>query len=143
MELRKKGRHALWAPEPYLQLPLQYRRGGTQIGDVGIITQDGDFDFMFNIYGRFIPANNDLADFPIGFAPIRPPRRREKEVSAKAEHQARDTLTSQGMSKRILYVSSEHLPHFNDEICTLGPMANLSSPVISQVEQYSSCRTDL
>jgi len=113
MELRKKGRHPLWAPQPYLHLPIQYRRRGTQVGDVGIITQDGAFDFMFNIcdpapQASYELANDDSAGLPLGFAPIWPPLR-EKEVSSRAEHDALDALISQGVSKHIQYVSSERL----------------------------------
>jgi len=101
MGLRKKGRHALWAPQPYLQLPLEYRRGGTQVGDVGIITQEGAFDFMFNICGTINLGFNESASLPAGIVPIYPPVE-EEEVSVMAEHSARDALTSQGVSKHTL-----------------------------------------
>ncbi|KAF9001532.1 hypothetical protein BDQ17DRAFT_1409952 [Cyathus striatus] len=54
----------LWFPEPNRYLPLEYRRKGISIGDVGIITPNGGFDFLFNIS---LPAEhpvnpNDLPD---------------------------------------------------------------------------------
>ncbi|KIM91595.1 hypothetical protein PILCRDRAFT_27775, partial [Piloderma croceum F 1598] len=39
----------LFIPEPYDNLPSEYRNQGASIGDVGTITQDGSFSFVFNI----------------------------------------------------------------------------------------------
>lgn len=36
----------LWIPEPNDRLHIEYRRKGICIGDVGIIADDGSFDFM-------------------------------------------------------------------------------------------------
>ncbi|KAL0057390.1 hypothetical protein AAF712_015969, partial [Marasmius tenuissimus] len=41
--------HALWHPEPNASLPNCYKKDGIQIGDVGVITGEGRFDFLFNI----------------------------------------------------------------------------------------------
>jgi len=101
MALRKKGRHPLWIPQPNLHLPLEYRRRGTQVGDVGIITEDGAFDFMFNICAP-VSGSTDSLNLPAGFQPIYPPISPEKEVVVLAEHSARDALTSRGISKQVL-----------------------------------------
>jgi hypothetical protein len=39
----------LFIPEPYDNLSREYRDRGASIGDVGIITADGSFSFVFNI----------------------------------------------------------------------------------------------
>jgi hypothetical protein len=56
----KKQGYPLFHPQPFDDLPETARRTGTKIGDVGVITQDGFFDPIFNIlrarddpYNRF------------------------------------------------------------------------------------------
>jgi hypothetical protein len=44
--LPKGHGYPLWVPEPYVQ---QYREKGISIGDVGVITTSGAFNFFFNI----------------------------------------------------------------------------------------------
>ena len=58
----------LWIPPANQNLPIQYRRTGVRIGDVGIITPDGAFSFLFNIcLPRDDPVNRSL---PEDFYPI-------------------------------------------------------------------------
>ncbi|KAJ6572039.1 hypothetical protein B0H19DRAFT_1132321 [Mycena capillaripes] len=47
--LPKGHGYPLFRPQPYDDLPLESRRVGTDIGDVGVITSDGSFDVIFNI----------------------------------------------------------------------------------------------
>lgn len=47
--LPKRLGFPLWNPTPDNNLPSEYRESGIGIGDVGIITMDGEFDFLFNI----------------------------------------------------------------------------------------------
>ncbi|KIM72179.1 hypothetical protein PILCRDRAFT_804222 [Piloderma croceum F 1598] len=58
--------YPLFVPEPDDGLPVEYRNKGTSIGDVGIITPDGSFDFLFNIC---VPANDPVNCYgvPDGF----------------------------------------------------------------------------
>ncbi|KAJ7807128.1 hypothetical protein B0H14DRAFT_2179246, partial [Mycena olivaceomarginata] len=67
--LRKKRGFPLYDPEPRRTLPLEYRRKGIEIGDVGRITPEGSFDFFFNIY---LPADHPINnnDIPEGFSPL-------------------------------------------------------------------------
>ena len=47
--LKHKRGYPLYRPEPSRGLPIEYRKKGISIGDVGRITPDGGFDFLFNI----------------------------------------------------------------------------------------------
>lgn len=59
-------------PEPSVTLPREYQRRGIAIGDVGILTEFGGFDFMFNIC---LPADDPIhrQGLPEGFSPLFPP----------------------------------------------------------------------
>jgi hypothetical protein len=73
--LPKKCGFPLWVPKPHPNLPEEYRRKGVDIGDVGIVTSNGVFDFLFNIC---LPANDPINDnlVPPDFTPLDLPRRR-------------------------------------------------------------------
>ena len=59
--------YPLYRPEPAKSLPSNLRRKGIRIGDVGLITQDGSFDFLFNVCKAAInpervPDNFEMVD---------------------------------------------------------------------------------
>ncbi|KAJ7847076.1 hypothetical protein B0H13DRAFT_1534568, partial [Mycena leptocephala] len=57
-QLLNQGRgFPLYVPGPQINLPVQYRREGVAIGDVGRVTPEGNFDFFFNIY---LPADHPI-----------------------------------------------------------------------------------
>ncbi|KAJ7483220.1 hypothetical protein FB451DRAFT_1555253 [Mycena latifolia] len=61
--------YPLFHPQPSDDLPDPARRIGTEIGDVGVVTQDGCFDPIFNI----LHAANDPANrfgVPLGFEQV-------------------------------------------------------------------------
>ena len=62
----------LWIPQPDMQLPIPYRAKGVCIGDVGLVTALGGFDFLFNICrARDDPINPQT--LPDNFVPVDPP----------------------------------------------------------------------
>ncbi|KAJ6506266.1 hypothetical protein C8R47DRAFT_112255 [Mycena vitilis] len=69
-QLRHLGRGLpLFVPEPPQYLPAEYRRNGVEIGDVGQITAEGIFEFLFNVY---LPADHPInnGQVPEHFAPL-------------------------------------------------------------------------
>lgn len=59
----------LWSPQPHRRLPLSYRQKGISVGDIGVITPQGSFDFLFNIcLPRGHPSNPEV--LPVGFSPV-------------------------------------------------------------------------
>ncbi|KIJ98157.1 hypothetical protein K443DRAFT_680954 [Laccaria amethystina LaAM-08-1] len=57
----------LWSPQPHRRLPLSYRQKGVSVGDVGVITPQGSFDFLFSIcLPRGHPSNPEV--LPVGFS---------------------------------------------------------------------------
>ncbi|KAF8991768.1 hypothetical protein BDQ17DRAFT_270246 [Cyathus striatus] len=66
----KKG-YPLFFPQPDQNLPKEYRQKGVSHEDVGIITSDGAFDFLFNIwYSAQDPINpNDLPENFVSLSP--------------------------------------------------------------------------
>jgi hypothetical protein len=70
--LRRKQRgFALYIPEPNQRLPIAYQKIGIYIGDVGIITPDGGFSFLFNIC---VPHDHPINPriLPEDFFPLQP-----------------------------------------------------------------------
>jgi hypothetical protein len=71
LRLKNRGR-PLWIPQSNMVLPIPYRAQGVRVGDVGIFTENGGFDFLFNICVlRDDPINP--RNLPENFVPISPP----------------------------------------------------------------------
>jgi hypothetical protein len=97
--LAVKGRGSpLWQTEPSSTLPNIYRRRGIAIGDVGIITAFGGFDFMFNIC---LPATHPInqAGLPAGFSPLYP-RLKSIDVHRHMDYTQNSYLASSSVAKR-------------------------------------------
>ncbi|KAK7040130.1 SCF ubiquitin ligase complex subunit cdc4 [Paramarasmius palmivorus] len=62
--------YALWQPEPNHDLPSAYSDHGMRIGDVGIVTDDGLFDFIFNICAAADDPINTSRGVPENFLPL-------------------------------------------------------------------------
>ncbi|THU95764.1 hypothetical protein K435DRAFT_665696, partial [Dendrothele bispora CBS 962.96] len=60
--------YPLWIPEPSDET-LENCKDGIEVGDVGFITQDGSFEFLFNLT---LPANHDIHKWrvPSNFEPL-------------------------------------------------------------------------
>ncbi|KAF7342801.1 hypothetical protein MSAN_01995800 [Mycena sanguinolenta] len=69
--LHQKRGFPLYSPGPPAMLPAEYRAHGIQIGDVGTVTPQGVFDFLFNIY---LPGQHpiNINNAPDGFQPLTP-----------------------------------------------------------------------
>ncbi|KAK0501786.1 hypothetical protein EDD18DRAFT_1051014, partial [Armillaria luteobubalina] len=67
--LQKEHEYPLWIPEPDGCLPEAYRGKGVRIGDVGILRNDGGFDYLFNACK---PSDDPInkGRVPEGFEPI-------------------------------------------------------------------------
>lgn len=69
--LRSGYGYPLRTPEPMSTLPPKYQDHGLQIGDVGIVDDDGQFDVLFNICRR---EDNPIQSHgvPKNFQPVLP-----------------------------------------------------------------------
>ncbi|KAJ7067196.1 hypothetical protein C8F01DRAFT_954817, partial [Mycena amicta] len=66
---RRQRGFPLYVPEPQPDLPPEYLAHGVSIGDVGMVTPEGIWDFFFNI---FLPADHPINEsrVPQGFSPL-------------------------------------------------------------------------
>ncbi|KAF8890334.1 hypothetical protein CPB85DRAFT_1231169, partial [Mucidula mucida] len=61
--------YPLWIPDPDENLPEAYHKDGINIGDVGLLTEDGGFDFLFNVHASGnAPVNSGAV--PPDFYPL-------------------------------------------------------------------------
>ena len=96
--LSSKGRgRPIQHPEPSRTLPDAYRRQGVTIGDVGIITKFGYFDFLFNIR---LPADHPINQHgnPKGFSPLSPPLQ-PRDIYTRTEFNQNSYLASEFVEK--------------------------------------------
>jgi len=96
--LAVKGRGSpLWQTEPSSNLPNIYRRRGIAVGDVGIITASGGFDFMFNIC---LPADHPINQegLPADFSPLYP-RLKPSDIRRHMDYTQNSYLASASVVK--------------------------------------------
>ena len=86
----------LWIPQPNTSLRRSYQRQGVSIGDVGIFTSDGGFDFLFNIC---LPAGHasNPNELPEGFSPL---ELKPEDVCKFRAHSSHSHLVSPSVKKR-------------------------------------------
>ncbi|KAF5312616.1 hypothetical protein D9619_002401 [Psilocybe cf. subviscida] len=64
--------YPLWIPSPNRSLPILNRTLGVSIGDVGVLTLEGGFDFLFNIFHDATHPINAAVGVPDTFIPFTP-----------------------------------------------------------------------
>jgi len=62
--------YPLWIPEPNNALSPSNFAEGTRIGDVGLLTSSGGFDYLFNIFLPEADSINKWRGVPEGFRPM-------------------------------------------------------------------------
>jgi hypothetical protein len=87
----------MWLTEPSSTLPKVYRRQGISVGDVGILTPSGGFDFMFNVC---LPADHPIHQegLPEGFSPLSP-QLHPRDIRRHAEFNPNSYLASGSVEK--------------------------------------------
>ncbi|EDR11697.1 uncharacterized protein LACBIDRAFT_314198 [Laccaria bicolor S238N-H82] len=95
MYLKKRG-FPLWIPQPNTTLSRSYQRRGVSIGDVGIFTSNGGFDFLFNVcLPAGDPSNPD--ELPEGFSRL---ELKPADVCKFHAHSSHSHLASPDVKKR-------------------------------------------
>ena len=108
--LAKQRGSPMWIPGPDMNLPTEYRREGTRIGDVGILYCSEGFSFLFNI---FFPAEHAINEgrVPPGFEPLNlsnPRHRPKKQVVFGPKSYLTSTSVTTSSNMDTSYVSRFH-----------------------------------
>ena len=113
MYLKKHG-FPLWIPRPNTTLPLSYQRRGVSIGDVGIFTSDGAFDFLFNVC---LPAEDtsNPDELPEGFSRL---ELKGTDVCKLRAHSLHSHLASPSVKKREYVTDPFHIPGVLTKVIT-------------------------
>ncbi|KAK0480170.1 hypothetical protein IW261DRAFT_1593374 [Armillaria novae-zelandiae] len=99
--LRRGHGYPLWIPESDDNLPDVYRNKGVTVGDLGILTDDGGFDFLFNVCAE--------ADDPVNQGHV-PPLFQPLQISSSHTirkipfHRKKSSITSAHVSKTTVAV---------------------------------------
>ncbi|KAJ7483245.1 hypothetical protein FB451DRAFT_982777, partial [Mycena latifolia] len=105
--LPKGHGYPLFHPQPSDDLPEPARRSGTEIGDVGAITEDGCFDPLFNI----LRAGDDPVNrfgVPQGFEQV---QLRAGDIRTRAQyHLPGSDISNTTVSKKRLDIEGGFLP---------------------------------
>ena len=110
LRLKKRG-HPLWIPQSNMVLPIPYRVQGVRPLDVGIFTENGGFDFLFNIC---VPRDDPInpRELPENFIPISPPVN-PTDIRKFAEFSPGSYLTSSSVAESRTADSSYVLCYSN------------------------------
>ncbi|KAF6750827.1 hypothetical protein DFP72DRAFT_909439 [Ephemerocybe angulata] len=100
--LQKKHGFPLWIPHPNMRLPKSYTDKGVSVGDVGIVTPYGSFDYLFNVCLHAEHPNN-AGPLPEGFVPL---LIQQKDISETPEHGPGSYLCSSSVTSTQDHASS-------------------------------------
>ena len=65
--------YPIYMPTPSIGLPPAHRKTGIRVGDVGVITANGAFEFLFNVCQFHDQQDEGInATFPGRFEPLKP-----------------------------------------------------------------------
>jgi hypothetical protein len=95
--------YPLWIPEP----PPEYETEGVSIGDVGLITFDGRFDILFNIFSSAAHDSDDFAPPTLQRLPAIQPR---DVVSTPNIHSPGSVIASSSISRQASSVDANSQP---------------------------------
>ena len=96
--------YPLWIPGPDLSLPRAYQQRGITVGDVGILTERGGFDFLFNIHEAADSSAND-GQVPPGYEPWLLDKR---DTSVQPFiHKERGSVVSCNVSRKSIALDAE------------------------------------
>ena len=135
--------YPLRMPEPMGTLPPNYQDHGLEIGDVGIVGRDGQFDVLFNICGHSDNYLHHSHGVPENFQPVPQGLVRFSENAI-----APGFIHSQGITRIIhpkanepRYPSARVLPYrfLTDSVASGQPNMNLPRPLLSALFLY--CRS--
>ncbi|KIK62781.1 hypothetical protein GYMLUDRAFT_164037, partial [Collybiopsis luxurians FD-317 M1] len=98
--LPKGHGYPMWCPAPNEVLPQHYQNNGVDVGDVGLITEEGAFDFLFNV---FLPPDhiiNQARGVPEDFQPL---EKQPNQLHVDSRyHSARSPISSKGTKSYVL-----------------------------------------
>jgi hypothetical protein len=97
--------YPLWIPEPSSKYPAGYRNKGASIGDVGVITSDGHFDFIFNVFSPCDHPINNIG-VPPGFLPL-PQIRTEDVITTPDIYSPGCVIGSTSIRRRIFNLDDQ------------------------------------
>lgn len=93
-DLLFKHRHGLplWKPDPNANLLDIYTKKGISIGDLGLLTDDGGFDYLFNVHAGAEDPVNQFLGTPSTFQPL-PPITNQDIIKTEFQHPEKACIT--------------------------------------------------
>lgn len=93
----------LWKPSPNANLPTDYLCNGTSIGDLGVLTDDGGFDYMFNVHAKATDPINSQLGTPDNFVAMDPLT--DEEIRKDESQHRRGAFLAQNAERNVTGVA--------------------------------------